>query len=79
MSYFKGPATTMTIAQSSTPLYKDPTLWACVVIAGVLLTIQGMRVGLFGRLMNNVNKNRWVEFMSNNTEEEQLDELNGLE
>ena len=78
MFYSKGPATTMTITRSS-PLYKDPTLWACVAIAGVLLTIQGMRVGLLGRLVNNLNKNRWVEFMSSITEEEQLDELNGLE
>ena len=40
----------------SGPLWRDPTVWACVVVGGALIAVQGIRIGLFSRIVDGVNK-----------------------
>ena len=62
VSIYVGPSanTTAISLQPSRPLWKDPGVWACLFIAGVVLAIQGSRVGLLQKITKKMRlRNGW--------------------
>ena len=51
----------------SGPLWKDPTVWACLFVGGALVVVQGVRIGLFSRIAERLNGNIVADHIPSNS------------